>query len=337
MAMFMPVRREKNYLVRRDVNRCKELLRFESDNVDFLVAEFLPVAEETRGGALTSRKRMEILLRYMGDPGFQSGVAEDFGVDRTTVCKTVNYVMDRIILKAPDWIKFPSTIQEINAARVEWQRRFRLPTVIGALDCTHIEIKKPSVHGDEYINRKGYASINVQATVNANEQFTSVSAEWPGSVHDARIWRRSPIRDLVSTYNGDACLLGDTGYGISPWLITPFKPPRNVDQRRFNLNHARERVMVERVFGQLKQRFPILGNCVRVSLQRVPKVIVTCAVLHNISKHLNDQFRYEVEARDEAEEEQDGNDEEDPVVERLENRATKARGEQKRQEMLEFI
>jgi hypothetical protein len=332
MAMFIPVRREKNYRVRREVSKCKELLRFENENVDFLAREFLPENGETRGGALSSRKKMEILLRCMADPGFQIGVAEDVGVERSTVCKTVDYVMDRILLKANDWIKFPSTIEEINTAKAQWQTRFRLPTVIGALDCTHVEILKPNVHGDEYINRKGYASINVQATVNADEEFTSVCAEWPGSVHDARIWRRSPIRDTMSKYNGDACLLGDSGYGISPWLITPFKPAGNAAQRHFNLIHARERVIVERVFGQIKRRFPIVGNCVRVSLRRVPKVIVTCAVLHNVAKHLNDPLEENEVDPDEVEEYGD-----EPLVEQEETRGSKIRGEQKRQEMLEFI
>lgn len=50
--------------------------------------------------------------------------------------------------------------------------------------------------------------------------------------------------------------------------------------------------MIERCFGQLKKRFPILGNCVRVALNNVPKVIVSCAVLHNVAKHLNDGFEY---------------------------------------------
>lgn len=77
--------------------------------------------------------------KFYCDPGFQIGVAEDFGVDRTTVCKTVNYVMDQIILKAQDRIKFPSTMQDMYSAKFEWKRRFRLPTVVGALDCTLVE------------------------------------------------------------------------------------------------------------------------------------------------------------------------------------------------------
>ncbi|KAJ8967661.1 hypothetical protein NQ314_002696 [Rhamnusium bicolor] len=297
MAMFMQVRKMKVYPKRRRIDNCKQLLRFGNDSIDFLASQFLPENIETRGGALSSRQKMEILLRYFGDPGFQSGVAEDMGVHRSTVTKTVNYVMDCIIARADEWIHFPAT---------------PMPTVIGALDCTHVEINKPTLHGDEYINRKGYATINVQATCNAAEQFTSISAEWPGSVHDARIWRTSPIR----------------GYGISPWLITPFQPPRNGLERHFNLIQARERCIIERLFGQLKKRFPILGNCVRVTSERVPKVIISCAVLHNVAKHLNDVF-------DLNNEENEQEAVEGAIVdEQQETRATKARGIQKRNEMM---
>nr|CAH7714657.1 unnamed protein product [Callosobruchus chinensis] len=49
---------------------------------------------------------------------------------------------------------------------------------MGVIDCTHIKIKKKTpLLGDEYINRKGYHSINVQATCNADEWFTSVGQD----------------------------------------------------------------------------------------------------------------------------------------------------------------
>nr|CAI5837955.1 unnamed protein product [Callosobruchus analis] len=42
----------------------------------------------------------------------------------------------------------------------------------------HVRISKPAQFGDEYINRKGFASINVQA----QEKFTSVDVQWPKKV-----------------------------------------------------------------------------------------------------------------------------------------------------------
>lgn len=334
MAMFMEVRQRKVYGDRKVVTRCKELMRFETESIDFLATEFLPNNDETRGKALSQRQRMEIFLRYISDPGFQTGVSEDFGVERSTVSKTINYVINHIIEKADNWIHFPNTIMEINNAKMLWQTRFELPTVIGALDCTHVEILKPSGFGDEYVNRKGYASINVQATCDASEKITSVSAEWPGSVHDARIWRRSQIRDIISRFEGAACLLGDSGYGISPWLITPFKPAVNIVQGRFNRQHASERVIIERVFGQLKRRFPILGNCIRLSLDKVPKVVVSCAVLHNVAKHLKDEYDIEPEQENIGE-----IDEYEEIIgdDVRESNVTKMRGEQKRQDMINQV
>nr|CAI5862985.1 unnamed protein product [Callosobruchus analis] len=35
-------------------------------------------------------------------------------------------------------------------------------------------MSKPAQFGDEYINREGFASINLQATCNAQEIFTSI-------------------------------------------------------------------------------------------------------------------------------------------------------------------
>jgi hypothetical protein len=44
----------------------------------------------------------------------------------------------------------------------------------------HVRILKPSTHGNDYVNRKAIASLNVQATCNAKEIFTSIDAWWPG-------------------------------------------------------------------------------------------------------------------------------------------------------------
>nr|CAI5823249.1 unnamed protein product [Callosobruchus analis] len=45
------------------------------------------------------------------------------------------------------------------------------------------------LHGDEYISRKGYHSVNVQAPCNA-------SVDVSGSVHDSRIWTNSKICNI---------------------------------------------------------------------------------------------------------------------------------------------
>lgn len=79
----------------------------------------------------------------------------------------------------------------------------------------HIKISKPVIYGKEYFNRKGYCSINVQATSNYQEIFTLIDASWLGSVHDSRVWQNSNVcRNFCNNEYG-ACLLGDKGYGVA--------------------------------------------------------------------------------------------------------------------------
>jgi hypothetical protein len=219
MADFVRARNVKRYKIRHEPlnTEFKTLYRFDRDNVHALAVYFLGRDHvETRGGALSAEQKMRIFLRNMADPGFQTGIEEQVGVHQSTVSKTISDVLIRILENSNEWIKFPFTNDSINEAKQQWQERYHFPAAIGALDCTHVRILKPSIHDDEYVNRKMFASLNVQATCN-EEIFTSIDASWPGSVHDSRIWRNSEIREQFSRRYNNAVLLGDSGYGLEPW------------------------------------------------------------------------------------------------------------------------
>ena len=60
------------------------------------------------------------------------------------------------------------------------------PQRIGAINCTHIQIKEPNEHYSDYINRKTYYSINVQVDCDYRYCFLDLVVKWPGSVHESR-------------------------------------------------------------------------------------------------------------------------------------------------------
>ena len=101
-------------------------------------------------------------------------------------------------------------------------------------------------------------------------------------------FKNSDIYTVLKNSTSNVLLLGDEGYPLRPWLMTPWRNPETEQQRRYNQIFSRERVVIERCFGQLKSRFPILQYKVRQKIQNIPKTIVCCAVLHNIAKYLND-------------------------------------------------
>ena len=301
MAAFMNIRKPKIYHPRRSghhVHDYKRLFRFDENNVNWIVRNVLLDNNEveTRGGALSTKQQLEAFLRYAADPGFQVGVGEDLGIDQASACRSIHHVCDKIVQIADKWIKFPQKRQEKETASSMWATKYSFPQVIGAIDCTHIKINRPAnrFHPDEFVNRKGVHSFNVQATCDSKECFTSVCASWAGCVHDSRILRCSDIPHIMQSTGGDFLLLGDSGYPIKPWLMVPFKNPETPAQQRFNQVFTKERVIIERCFGQLKKRFPMLAGVVRIATKRIPKFIVACVVLHNVSKYLNDELPEEI-------------------------------------------
>ena len=47
-----------------------------------------------------------------------------------------------------------------------WRRQTGIPGVVGAIDGTHIILQKPVSNAEDYINRDGDYSINVQGLFN---------------------------------------------------------------------------------------------------------------------------------------------------------------------------
>ncbi|KAK0138383.1 putative nuclease HARBI1 [Merluccius polli] len=107
----------------------------------------------------------------------------------------------------------------------------------------HIPITAPSHNEADYVNRKSIHSINVQIICDAAHIISNVEAKWPGSVHDARIYRESNLSNrlqcgkqpkdlhniihLSPSFNTlqcihytlqefDGLLLGDRGYPCQP-------------------------------------------------------------------------------------------------------------------------
>lgn len=67
--------------------------------------------------------------------------------------------------KSPNYIKMPSNLREETETTQNFQTICGFPHIIGAIDGTHIKIRK--VGGDAgqyYVNRKGYYSINTQVS-----------------------------------------------------------------------------------------------------------------------------------------------------------------------------
>ena len=86
-------------------------------------------------------------------------------------------------------------------------------------------------------------------------RFTNLVCRWPGSVHDSFILSQSGLSTKLENKNYAGWLLGDSGYGLKPWLMTPIRHPTTPQESAYNRAQAKTRVVIERVFAVLKSRF----------------------------------------------------------------------------------
>ncbi|XP_025153275.1 putative nuclease HARBI1 [Harpegnathos saltator] len=127
---------------------------------------------------------------------------DNTGITLNTLYNIITRVTDFIISIMPNIIKYPTAVEKMEKMETAafYEREKGFPGVIGAIDGSHIRIDRPLQDSDSYVNRKHYFSLHVQGVVNHKMKFMDVFIGYPGSMHDARVFRNSPIRNDLSNF-----------------------------------------------------------------------------------------------------------------------------------------
>ncbi|XP_028112906.1 uncharacterized protein LOC114311010 [Camellia sinensis] len=153
---------------------------------------------------------------------------------------------------------------------------------IGTIDGTHVVVVAPEGDQMPYRGRKVHTTQNVMAACSFDMKFTFVYTGWEGSAHDSRIFLKA-----LTTNSADFShpppnkhYLVDVGYTHMPGYVAPYRGKKyhlqEFNRRRryhgpqelFNHRHSSLRNVIERTFGVLKQRFPLLRHMSRYDMIR---------------------------------------------------------------------
>lgn len=115
-----------------------------------------------------------------------------FGVTDFSLIRARRNVVDALISVIPRVIKWPNR-GEVQTIILDFQRPRGFAEMIEALDGTHIKITPPPNHPEQYINRKGFHSLQLQCVCVPNLLFIHAYVGWPGSVHDACVLKNSDL------------------------------------------------------------------------------------------------------------------------------------------------
>lgn len=231
-----------------------------------------------------------VCLRFWASGDMQNVAGDSVNCHQPTVPVTLPRVCDAINKHAQEYVFMPRTPEECYELCAEFRAVASFPFTIGAIDCTHIKIQSPGgLEAERFRNRKGIFSLNVQTTSDRLLRVRNIVARWPGSSHIQTIFDNSAVCQQFERGDfGQFILIGDSGYANTKYLATPFTTvARGLAEDRamqaYNRSIIATRYVVERQYGVLKRRFLVLAYGMRVKIETVQKIFLTCTILHNIA------------------------------------------------------
>ncbi|XP_068758073.1 putative nuclease HARBI1 [Montipora capricornis] len=254
---------------------------FESLSQELAATGSIPHGNRFGRKAIPLQKQVLIFVWFISNLDAMRSVSDRFDVTLSSLERILKRVTEAIVALRREYIKWPRDDEmEVIMQNFELQTLPGFPRIIGVIDGTHIRIKPPVKQPEAYVNRKKFHSFNTQLVCDDNMVFRDVLVGWPGSVHDSRILRNSSLSATATNkFPGDSHLLGDGGYPLKRWLITPFRDNGNLSprQRKFNQTLSSLRSVVERSIRLLKGRWRKLG----LLLELMVHLILASCVLHN--------------------------------------------------------
>ncbi|XP_031329103.1 putative nuclease HARBI1 [Photinus pyralis] len=247
------------------------------------IEEFLEFDNDLNN-SISPINKLLATLKFYASSGHQVSIADFKGFHQSTASRVITQVSEAIAGLRPIYIKMPRDHEVIHTNQ-DFYRIARFPRVLGCIDGTHIKIQSPGGEDAEvYRNRKSVFSINTQVIGSSTLKVFDIVARWPGSTHDATIFNNSRIRARFEAgeFNNNV-ILGDSGYTLRPYCLTPLLNPISREESLYNEAHIRTQNTIERLFGVWKRRFPVLAYGLRCKVETTLTIITATAVLHNIA------------------------------------------------------
>ncbi|XP_015189427.1 PREDICTED: putative nuclease HARBI1 [Polistes dominula] len=219
-----------------------------------------------------------IFLWFLSNTEPLRTIADRFDISMSSVHRVLRRVLAWMLTKLDDVVKWSENNDGVLTICNGFYSKKQIPNILGAIDSTHIRIEKPAENGNDFFNRKKYCSMNLQAVVDSHTRFTNVYCGEPGSLDDARVFRRSSLYHLTieneeMLFPNNTFLIGDSAYPSLRWLVPPF------------------RMAVEKSFGLLKDRFRRIKLFSEYrDLSFVTDTVLAACILHNYCVDENDDI-----------------------------------------------
>ncbi|KAK7285307.1 hypothetical protein RJT34_20074 [Clitoria ternatea] len=261
------------------------------------------------GRLLSVEKQVAIALRRLASGESQVSVGAAFGVGQSTVSQVTWRFIEALEERAKHHLNWPDSnrMQEIKHG---FEASYGLPNCCAAIDATHIMMTLPAVQtSNDWCDEEKNYSMLLQGIVDHELRFIDIMTGLPGGMTFSRLLKCSAFFKLsengerlngsVKTLGGDDIreyVVGGYSYPLLPWLMTPYETNNiSVSQSNFNHKHGAARLLAVRAFSLLKGSWRILSKVMwRPDKRKLPSIILTCCLLHNIIIDCGDSLHSDV-------------------------------------------
>ena len=109
--------------------------------------------QSLRSSAFPVSLQIMVALRYYATGSFQSVIGDVHNISRQNVSYSLQDVTECLNNVAKQYIYMPTNEDHLNKIKRDFQDIARFPNTVGAIDCTHVRIKSPSIDEHLYLNR----------------------------------------------------------------------------------------------------------------------------------------------------------------------------------------
>ena len=253
-----------------NVNRFRRVARMDKDTFNLLHANLVDGGLSNSMYICTGQKILIFLYVLRGHTNRE--IDERWQHSGSTISKIIHEV-SRCLANIKDRIYRPARNCDPIPAKISNNANFApfFDNCIGALDGTHIPAVIPLELQGPFRNRKKFITQNILGVANFDLTFGYALFGWEGSAHDSRV--NDDAKTKVLPLLVDKYYLGDAGYALSKYVLTPYRGvryhlvafaqnglgPVNAKEL-FNLRHSSLSNCVERLYGITKNRFHIVNQ-----------------------------------------------------------------------------
>ncbi|GBG75057.1 hypothetical protein CBR_g19570 [Chara braunii] len=243
--------------------------------------------------ALPAPLKFVFALYRWATGGYYRQCGNDFGIGVHSVVRCTDDVSITLLAEYGDTIRWSDGAQLRTTLNYFEGKGFA--GCFGVIDCTHVYLDKPRGREPEaYYDRNRQYSIVAQVVCDKNLCILDVWGGALGSVYDSRMFRvsdlysrakegREPFTRRTNVLQDGTVmgryLMGDAGYPVVSWLMTPFPAVnRVVEQTTFNKKFSTLCSVIERLKGMWR-----CFGCKHIAnMRNVCKQFLACCILHNI-------------------------------------------------------